>query len=340
MTALPERMTAAVYSAAGDASVIRLERRPIPVPSADEIVVKVFSTALNRADIAQREGRYPAPRGVPWDIPGLEFSGEVVQLGRSATRWRLGDRVFGLVPGGAHAEYVKTHQDTVSIVPVSVSWRDSGASPEMFTTAYDALVTQAQLQNNEIVLIHAATSGVGIAAAQIARLIGGRPYGTSRSPDKLARVHQHGFLELMVPDPDLPPTAFANWLGKLTGGHGADIVMDLIGGPYTTASVRALAPNGRLMLIGVLAGGVAEIDLQRVLARRIRIQGTVLRSRSLPERIDYTRRFSETVVPWLAEGRISPVIDSTFPLARLADAHRLLESNKTVGKIAITVHSG
>ncbi len=330
---LPADMRAAVITTPGGPEVLEVQRRPLPVPGAGEILVQVRGSALNRADVLQRAGRYPAPPGVPSDIPGLEFAGEVVAGGPGATRWPVGARVCGLVGGGAHAEYLVTHERAVAEVPATLDWTHAGACVEACITAHDALVAQAGIRPGDTVLIHAVGSGVGLTAVQIARQLGATVYGTARGAAKLDAARAIGMHDGTMPSaPGWLATAAKSW----TGGRGIDVVLDLVGGDYIRESVAALAPKGRLILIGTLAGLESTLDLRYMLARRLTIRGTVLRSRPLEERIAVTQAFAREVLPWLATGAVTVPIDRTFPLDRIAEAHAHMESNAGAGKIGVS----
>jgi len=329
-------MKAVVITRFGGPEVLEIQDVPKPQPGPDEVLVHVRSTALNRADLLQRLGRYAAPPGAPQDIPGLEFAGEIAELGTNAHRWHQGDRVMGIVAGGAHAEFVTTHQDAVAAVPPNLEWSAAGAVPEVFITAYDAL-QQAGFKAGENVLVHAVGSGVGLAATQLVRALGGRAFGTSRTPDKIERAKPFGLeTGYAVPEPSTLAglSAFAE---SVTNGSGFDVVLDLNGGPYFAASLEAMALRGRIILIGGVAGGKTDIDLYQILGKRLHIIGTVLRARSLQEKISITAAFAGDVVPLLSNETIQPVIDSVFPLEKIADAHRRLESNETFGKVVLTM---
>lgn len=331
---IPQMMRAAVITAPGGPEVLAIAQRPVPTPAPDELLIRVRSSAINRADILQRMGRYPAPVGVPADIPGLEFAGEVVGWGDAVTGWRAGDRVCGLVGGGAHAEYLVTHAQTVAGVPDAVDWAVAGASPEVYITAYDAMVLQAGLTAGETVLVHAVGSGVGLAAVQLATVLGCPVYGTARGAPKLEAARAAGMRVGCQPgEPGWIAAAAAEW----TSGRGVDVVVDLVGGDYTAGSLAAMAPKGRLMLIGALAGSKATMDLRTILGKRLTIRGTVLRSRSLAERIAVTTAFRTAVLPMLADGRLVPRIDAQFPLEEIGAAHALVESNGTIGKVALRI---
>jgi NADPH:quinone reductase len=332
-------MRAAVITAPGGPDVLHIENRPVPSLGQPEanVLVRVVGSALNRADLIQRAGRYPAPPGASPDIPGLEFAGEVAAVADGVTIWRPGDRVFGLVPGGAHAEFLATHADTLARVPGSLDLHTAGALPEACITAHDAL-RQARFAPGERVLIHAVGSGVGLAAVQLVRALGGIPYGTARSAAKLGQAESLGLELGVVPErtPEGLPR-FADALLTATGGRGVDVVLDLVGGPYVAESVRSMAHRGRLVLIGLLAGRDTPLDLSRVLSRRLQITGTVLRARALDERIAFTQAFVQEVVPLLADGRVRAVIERSFALDDIAEAHALLEGNDTTGKLALRI---
>ncbi len=328
-------MKAVVINRFGGPEVLEIHDVPTPQPGAEEILVHVRSTALNRADLLQRQGRYAAPPGAAANIPGLEFAGEVAELGANAQRWQIGDRVMGIIGGGAHAEFVTTHQEAVCAVPSNLEWPAAGAVPEVFITAYDAL-QQTGFRAGENVLVHAVGSGVGLSATQLVKALGGRAFGTSRTPDKVARAKPFGLESgYEVPEPGAL-SGLAAFARNVTGG-GFDVVLDLNGGPYFAASLEAMALRGRLILIGGVAGGKTEIDLYQILSKRLHIIGTVLRARSLQEKIAITTAFAQVVVPLLAQETIQPVIDSVFPLDQIQDAHRRLESNETFGKVVLTL---
>jgi putative PIG3 family NAD(P)H quinone oxidoreductase len=329
---LPDSMLAAVITAPGGPDVLQLQSRPLPVPGTGEILVRVRASALNRADLIQRAGRYAAPPGVPADIPGLEFAGEVVASGPNATLWPMGFRVAGLVGGGAHAEFLVTHERAVAAVPDGVDWATAGAAPEACITAHDALVSQADVRPGETVLIHAAGSGVGLAAIQIARQLGARVFGTARGAEKLAAARDAGMEDGVSPG---PPGWVASAVRQWTEGRGIDVALDLVGGDYVRETIPAMALKGRVILIGMLAGTESSLDLRAMLSRRLTVRGTMLRSRPLEERIAVTGAFAREVMPWLVTGAVGVRIDAGFPLADIADAHRLLESNGTIGKVAI-----
>jgi putative PIG3 family NAD(P)H quinone oxidoreductase len=328
-------MKAVVITRPGGPEVLEIRDMPQPRPGHSEILVRVHAAGLNRADLLQRQGRYPAPPGVPQEVPGMEFAGEVAENGPGATRWWSGARVFGIVAGGAQAEYLVTQQDTVAALPDNLSWPEAATIPEVFITAHDALWTQARLAAKENVLIHAVGSGVGLAGVQLTRARGSVPYGTSRTADKLERAKPLGMADGIVLRESL--AALTEAAQKWTGDRGFDLVLDLVGGPYVAASIEAMALRGRMMLVGTVAGSRAELNLGRVLFKRLELRGTVLRARPLAEKIAVTRAFADEVVPLLASGALRATLDREFPMAEVQAAHHRLESNDSFGKVVLLI---
>ena len=328
-------MQAVWISTFGGPEVLEIRTVGKPLISDDHVLVRVRASSLNRADLLQRQGKYPPPPGFPAEIPGMEFAGEVAEVGPSVRLWKPGQRVFGLIGGGAHAEYVLTYEHLLAEIPANLDWVQAAAVPEVFITAHDALWTQAQLRPGETVLIHAVGSGVGLAAVQLARAIQAVPYGTSRTADKIEKSKPIGLEDGLVLNhnfDDLPSAA-----EKWTTGKGINVLLDLVGGSYVKASQKAMAHKGRMILVGTVAGGSYELDARYVMSKRLQIRGTVLRSRSLEEKIVATRLFASEVVPLLARGIIRPNVDSVFPLAEIRKAHQRLESNETFGKVVVVM---
>jgi putative PIG3 family NAD(P)H quinone oxidoreductase len=310
---------------------LRIEDVAAPAPGPDEIRVKVKATALNRADLLQTMGLYPAPPGAPPDIPGLEYAGEVAQVGANVTRWRVGDRVMGLVAGGAWAEELVTHEREAIAIPSGLSFSEAAAVPEAFITAWDALVLQGGMTVASQVLIHAVASGVGTAALQLCRAFGAQAIGTGRNAHKLDRARALGLPHaVLVKGPD-----FAAQVKALSGG-GVDVVLDLVGGDWVPESIDALKPQGTLMLVGLVAGTKANVPLRAVLSKRLRIQGTTLRARPLEEKIAVARAFERQVAPLFVSGQLKPVVDTVLPMTELPNALARLASNDTFGKLVLT----
>jgi putative PIG3 family NAD(P)H quinone oxidoreductase len=296
------------------------------------VSVRVFATAVNRADLLQRAGFYPAPAGSPRDIPGLEFAGEIDAIGEGVSEWKRGDRVFGLVGGGAYAEKIVVYARALARMPASMSWVDAGAIPEAFITAYDSMVTQGKLTSGECVLIHAAGSGVGTAACQLAHAMGARSIGTARTAEKLARAKGLGLDEAIVVD----NAGFASEVLRRTAGEGANVVLDLVGGAYVAESVACASSRGRIIVVGLLAGSRSDLDLATLLHKRLVVVGTVLRARPLEEKITAAQRFARHVVPWFEQGTLRAVVDKTMPLEQAAEAHAYVASNEGFGKVVLT----
>ena len=306
-----------------------------PAPTADRVRVRVRAAALNRADILQRMGRYPAPPGVPQDIPGMEFAGEVESIGEQVRLWQPGQRVFGITGGGAQAEFVVVAENTLAEIPASLDWIQAAAVPEAFITAHDALFTQAGLTIGETLLVHAAGSGVGTAAIQLARAAGARVYGTSRTPEKLERARAFGLEDSVAVGDD--PRRFLEAIRNWTNGKGVDVVLDLVGGTYLEANLDSLALKGRMMLVGTTAGSKATLNFSTAMGKRLTIIGTVLRARSTEEKAAATRLFATHVIPLLANGTVRPVVDRTYRLDQIREAHQRLESNDSFGKVVLVI---
>jgi putative PIG3 family NAD(P)H quinone oxidoreductase len=306
-----------------------------PAPTADRVRVRVHAAGLNRADILQRRGHYPPPPGYPPNIPGMEFAGKVESIGDAVRTWKVGDRVFGITGGGAQAEFVVVPESNLASIPAELDWVQAGAMPEVFITAYDALFTRASLHIGERVLIHAAASGVGTAAIQVAHAAGATVYGTSRTADKLQRIHELNLgLDQSVAVGGQPAN-FVEAVQKWTNGAGVDVILDLVGGNYFSANLEALASRGRLICVGTTAGTKSEIDLGLLLRKRVSVIGTTLRGRSIEEKAEATRLFASSVLPLVSRGAIRPVIDHVYPADEIRDAHERMESNASVGKIVL-----
>ncbi|MBI4543812.1 MAG: NAD(P)H-quinone oxidoreductase [Gemmatimonadetes bacterium] len=324
-------MRAIVITAPGGPEVLEERELALPEPGPGQVRVRVHAAGLNRADLLQRLGRYPAPPGVPAEVPGLEYAGTVDAAGPDARRWQPGDRVMGLVAGGAYAEAVLTQEREAVPVPEQLSFEEAAAIPEAFITAQDALFTRLELRPGERLLVHAVGSGVGTAAVQLARAAGATVYGTARAAWKLERAAELG-LEAGI---DAGAQDFAEALLRLTGGTGVHAILDLVGGHYLAGNMRALEPLGRLAVVGLVAGARAELDLGILLRKRLTVVGTTLRARPLEEKIRVARDLERHVLPLLAAGRVRPVLDRVYPMGEVREAHRRLEANENFGKIVL-----
>lgn len=319
-----------VITEPGDASVLEIQPRPVRSPGFGEVAVEVAFAGLNRADVMQRRGFYPAPPDVPADVPGLEFAGKVAQLGPGVQGFELGQQVMGIVGGGGCARRLVVHSRELLPVPKGMKLEQAAAIPEVFMTAFDALVRQAELRSGETVLIHAAASGVGSAALQIVQALGARAIGTSRSAGKKDRLETLGLAHFI----HTPEPVFANAV-KALGGGGADVVLDTIGASYLAENLRSLAPGGRIVHLGLLGGATGELPMGLLLAKRARLLGSVLRSRPLEEKASLTQAFRRQILPLFEAGVLTPVIDRVMPMTQIRQVHELMESNTTFGKVVL-----
>jgi tumor protein p53-inducible protein 3 len=317
----------------GGVDVLRMGEWPDPVMEHDEILMRVRATALNRADLLQRRGRYPPPPGAS-EILGLEAAGEVIAAGPEAGAFRPGECVCALLPGGGYAERV-TFPGTLAIrIPDNLSFEEAAAVPEVFLTAWRALFDLGDLAAGHTVLVHAGASGVGTAAVQLAREAGASVLVTAGSPEKIRRCQDLGAREGW----NYRGGPFAPWVAERTGGRGVDIILDSVGAPYFEQNLASLAFDGRLVVIGVMGGPKAEgLDLGRLLMRRHRIIGTSLRALPRERKAALVEAFCASALPRFADGRLAPVIDSVFDWTEVASAHARMESNANVGKIVLRV---
>ena len=330
-------MRAIVISRPGPPDVLTLRDLPTPEPQRGEVRIAIRATAVNRADLLQRMGLYPAPPDAPADIPGLEYAGVIDALGEGVESLAPGDHVYGLAGGGTYAEYLVVPARTVVKMPADLSFTDGAAVPEAFVTAWDAMVTQGGLLAGETVLVHAVGSGVGTAAVQIARAMGARSIGTVRAGDraegKLRRARELGLDEGLA----VGGGRFASEVLALTGGAGVELVLELVGGAHVDEDLGCTRVGGRILLVGLLAGVRAEVDLASLLRRRLRLQGTVLRARPLEEKIAASHQLARHLSPLLVRGALRPVVDRVFPLAGAAAAHAYVASNEGFGKTVLQV---
>ena len=325
-------MRAVIITRPGGPEVLEIQKRPDPVPGVGQIRVRVRASALNRADLLQRGGNYPVPAGYAADIAGMEYAGEVDDLGPGASLWKTGDRVMGIVGGAGHAELLCVHEREAMAVPRDMSWEDAAAIPEAFLTAFDALFNRLDLRIGETLLIHAVGSGVGTAALQLARANGATVVGTARTAGKLERAKVFG-LDIAI------DASRGDWAGQVetaVGGQSVNAVMDLVGGSYLEGNLRVIALLGRIVVVGLTAGATAQFNMGVLLRKRITIVGTVLRARPIEEKIALARAFADRGLPLFDSGRLKPVVDRVFGFDQIREAHETMESNRTFGKIVLS----
>ncbi|MGO9751695.1 MAG: NAD(P)H-quinone oxidoreductase [Solirubrobacteraceae bacterium] len=302
---------------------LSVEEHPDPVPGAGEVLVAVIAAGLNGADMLQRRGLYPAPAGSPADIPGLELAGEVAALGTGASRFEPGDRVMAIVGGGGQAELAVVHERVLMPVPEALDWTQAGGVPEVFTTAHDAIFTQAGLRPGERLLVHGAAGGVGTAAIQLAQVTGAAVTATVRNPEMREPVAALGANVI-------EPEGFA--------AHGPfDVILELVGAPNLPDNVKALATNGRIVVIGIGAGAKGELNLGLLMSKRGRISGSTLRARPLEEKAATARAVERSVLPLLQSGAVRVPVAASYPLAQAADAYDRFAAGGKLGKIVLTI---
>ena len=323
-------MRAVVIDVPGGPEVLTLREVPDPVPAPDEVVLTSAAAGVNRADLMQRQGFYPPPPGAP-PYPGLECSGRITAIGSSVTGWRPGDLACALLAGGGYAEQIAVPAGQLLPVPAGVSLHDAAALPEVACTVYSNLVMYAGLASGQTLLVHGGSSGIGTLAIQLARALGVTVACTAGSPAKLARCRELGAdLAINYRDED-----FVAAVLDFTGGRGADVILDIMGGSYLAQNVSALATGGRLVVIGLQGGGTGELDLGQLLRKRATVQASTLRARPATEKAQIVAAVQAGLWPLVEAGLIVPVIETTLPLADAAQAHRLMESGRHVGKILL-----
>ena len=328
-------MKAVVLRSYGGPEVLTFESVPEPEPGPDEVLVAVRATALNRADLLQRMGAYPDPRrGLDIEIPGLEFAGTVRSVGRRVTRWTVGDQVMAIDAGGAYAEFVCTHERQLMPVPTGVSLADAAAIPEVFLTAWDALVLQGGLTSGRWALVHAGASGVGTASIQIAKAIGAR-IAVTCSVGKADACRALGADLVIERSPH-------DWASDLVAAvpSGVDVILDVVGGDEIDRNLRVVATRGTIVQVGLMGGASTTVNVGAIMAKRVRWIGTTLRARPIEEKVGVTQRFVAEMLPLFEDGRLRPVIDSRFAFDDIARAHDYMASNANTGKILIDITSG
>jgi NADPH2:quinone reductase len=333
MTDLPASMQVIAITAPGGLDMLVEAERPLPELGESEILVKVAAAGVNRPDVLQRIGRHPPPKGAPPDVPGLEIAGEVIALGAGATRHALGDRVTALVPGGGYAEYCKVHETNALPVPDGLSMIEAAAIPETFFTVWPNLFERGRLAAGEFVLVHGGTSGIGTVAIQLATAFGAKAIATAGSAEKCAACVKLGAVAAI----NYREEDFVERVAAITGGHGADVIVDLIGGDYVMRNYEAAADEGRIVQIGLQHGAKVEVNLGVLMGKRLSHTGSTLRHRPVTFKAAVATALHEKVWPLLAARKVAPVIDSTFPLADARKAQARMEASGHIGKIVLTV---
>ena len=332
MASAPDTMTAVVISSPGGPEVLKPETVPTPKPGAGQILVKVAAAGVNRPDVAQRMGAYPPPPGHS-PLPGLEISGEVVEVGQQVTRWRAGDRVCALVNGGGYAQYCIAEETAALPIPAGLDMVQAGAVPETFFTVWNNVFERGQLQSGEWFLVHGGSSGIGTTAIQLAKAFGAKVLATAGSADKCKACVELGADRAI----NYKTEDFVAVCKEATGGKGVNVILDMVGGDYTDKNIAAAAEDGRVVQIATLGGAEVKINIARLMMKRVTLTGSTLRPRTREVKARFARALEEKAWPLLAAGKVKVVMDSTFPLAKAADAHRRLETSQHVGKIVLTV---
>jgi NADPH2:quinone reductase len=332
MTSIPARMTAIGIKAPGGPEMLVPEERPVPVPGAGEILVKVAAAGVNRPDVVQRKGLYPPPKGAT-DIPGLEIAGEVVAIGAGVTRWKAGDKVCALVIGGGYAQYCLAHESHALPVPTGLPMTEAAAIPETIFTVWHNVFERGALKAGETLLVHGGSSGIGTTAIQLAKQFGVRVIVTAGSQEKCDACRKLG-ADVAV---NYKTQDFVAETKAATGGNGADVILDMVGGDYIERNYEAAAIEGRIVQIAFLGSSKANVDFRRIMLKRLHHTGSTLRSRSVEDKGLIAQAVAGKVMPLVAAGKVRPVMDSTFPLVEAARAHARMETSSHIGKIVLTV---
>jgi putative PIG3 family NAD(P)H quinone oxidoreductase len=332
MSIVPPEMTVVEIAAPGGPEQLKVAVRPTPQPGDGEVLVRVAACGVNRPDVMQRQGRYPPPPGAS-DLPGLEIAGEIVVLGPKVAGLSLGDRIAALLPGGGYAAYAVAAAPLCLAVPDNLTLIEAAAIPETFFTVWTNLFERGGCKAGDTVLIHGGTSGIGTTAIQLAKAFGARVYATAGSPDKARACERLGALRGI----DYRTEDFVEVIRLETAGRGVDVILDMVAGTYVSRNLEAAAVEGRIVVISLLGGSRAEINMGVMLTKRLTLTGSTLRSRTVAQKAQVAEGVRRNVLPLLAAGSVRPVIHATFPLAEAAAAHRLMESSQHIGKIVLTV---
>jgi NADPH2:quinone reductase len=332
MEKVPSQMTVIGISKPGGPEVLLAETRAVPAPGPNEILIKVAAAGVNRPDVAQRSGTYPPPPGAS-DLPGLEVAGEVVALGEGSRKHRLGDKVMSLVAGGGYAQYCIAQDAQAMAVPKSLSMLEAGATPETLMTVWHNVFERGHLQPGETILIHGGSSGIGTMAIQLAKAFGSKVIVTVGSKEKAGACLKLGADHAI----NYKTEDFVTEVKKITSGTGPNVILDMVGGDYVERNYEAAAVDGRIVQIAVLGGAKAAANFAKLMVKRLHHTGSTLRPRSNADKAAMVAAIEAKVMPLLREGRVKPLMDSTFPLEKAADAHRRMESGEHIGKIVLVL---
>ena len=329
---LPKSMTSIAIREPGGPDMLVPQAQPMPSPRDGEILVKVAAAGVNRPDVMQRQGHYPPPKGAT-EIPGLEIAGEIVQVGPGVTRWNKGDKVMALVVGGGYAEYCLAFASHALPVPASLSMIEAAAIPETFFTVWNNVFERGKLASGETLLVHGGSSGIGTTAIQLGKAFGARVIVTAGTPEKCDACRRLG-ADLAI---NYNTEDFVALSKQATQGSGVEVILDMVGGDYVGRNYEAAAVEGRIVQIAFLASSRVTVDLMRLMLKRLIHTGSTLRARAVADKAAIARALEKNVLPLLASGRITPLIDSTFALAQASRAHARMESGKHIGKIVLTL---
>jgi NADPH2:quinone reductase len=325
-------MKAIIITQPGAPEVLQIAERPKPVCGASEVLVKVMAAGINRPDVAQRKGNYPPPGNAPQDIPGLEIAGIVEEIGANITRWKVGDKVCALVIGGGYAEYCNVPEGQCLPIPENLSFIEAASLPETFFTVWSNVFDRGRLNPGESLLVHGGSSGIGVAAIQMAKAMGSIVYVTAGSDEKCKFCEDLGAAKAI----NYKTGNFKEEINKITNGKGVDVILDMIGGDYTPLNLQSLADEGRLVMINMMKGKDVGIDLALVMRKRLHITGSMLRSRDVGFKTAIAQNLEKHIWPMLASGKIKPIIYKVFPANKAAEAHHLMESSEHTGKIVLS----
>ncbi len=328
-------MKAIVITKPGGPEVLKTEERPTPAYLSNEVLVKVAAAGINRPDVSQRKGNYPPPPGASPDIPGLEIGGTIIETGAYVTRWKVGDKICALVTGGGYAEYCAVPDGQCLSIPDNLSFVEAASLPETFFTVWSNVFDRGHLKAGETLLVHGGSSGIGVAAIQMAVAMGATVYVTAGTDEKCRFCEGLGAAKAI----NYKTENFAEVIRQITNSKGVDVILDMIGGDYTAPNIKSLAFDGRLVLINMMMGKDVQVDLSQVMTKRLTITGSTLRARDTTFKAAIAQNLEKHIWPLLASGKIKPIINVVFPAEKAADAHKLMESSEHIGKIVLDIES-